>query len=221
MKSSLFSVALIVAVIPSIAASDRNTDDDKPKVFKKAPRIASRNLASSNQMPTVNALAFKLGEEAYIEACCLEGDDEKASFEKLQEAANYGHVESQLKVGMAYLYGAFGVRKDPHYAQKYLKWAADSGNDEAQVILGACYLGLNDDDGCVRMPRSDLFGLKYLKSSLKQENISAALFLIQYYIDKEQFDKAFQIIQLPFVEASDDESIQEMKDILDGIKQVL
>jgi len=72
--------------------------------------------------------------------------DEAAQLFKL--AAEKGHVQAQVALGLLYQKGV-GVEKNPVHAVQWFQKAVDQGSSDAQYELGCCYMmgcGVEEDD---------------------------------------------------------------------------
>jgi|GEM_PF-3356134 len=99
-------------------------------VFWLPPELASRRAST----PAEHALAAReLATRAQIF-----GDDARA-FKHYLIAAEGDHLPSLRSVGEAYLYGHYGVERDPSKARKWLERAAALGSAEAARELSSEY----------------------------------------------------------------------------------
>lgn len=64
--------------------------------------------------------------------------DKEIAFELFAEAAQQGHVDAQLIVGLIYADG-IGVEKDDKQGIRWIKQAAQQGHPDAQFLMGVLY----------------------------------------------------------------------------------
>ena len=78
---------------------------------------------------------------------CIQAGQYEEAVDLFQKAADLGHSEAQLMLGMCYFNGD-GIKRDYDEAVKWFRKAADQGNALAQYNLGVCYIngiGVNKD----------------------------------------------------------------------------
>lgn len=90
-----------------------------------------------------------------------------------QEAYN-GDAKAQLAVFLAYEGELFGIKQDESESQKWLMESANSGNPQAQGLLGAALMKKGNEEEA----------LKWLNKAGEQEDANAMLILAQYYTEK-------------------------------------
>jgi len=89
---------------------------------------------------------FELGYRCYNEGLGVTGNEAEA-VRWIKSAAERGHDEAQLNLGLCYFEGC-GVKKDEVEAVKWIKLAAMQKNVEAQIVLGNFYyngMGVAED----------------------------------------------------------------------------
>ena len=101
--------------------------------FKKFPNSAfTEKRAEMSALPDIDKLAAD-GKRA------LRAKQYKKSALLLREAADYGHMEAQYRVGILYYRGGFGLDQSGVRAAKWFRKSADQGYANAQYWTGYLY----------------------------------------------------------------------------------
>ena len=101
--------------------------------FKKFPNSAfTEKRAEMSALPDIDKLAAD-GKRA------LRAKQYKKSALLLREAAGYGHIEAQYRVGILYYRGGFGLDQSGVRAAKWFRKSADQGYANAQYWTGYLY----------------------------------------------------------------------------------
>jgi hypothetical protein len=70
--------------------------------------------------------------------------------QQLKQKAQQGDIKSQLILGSKYQIGVVGIPKDTNEAIKWYRMAADKGSNEALMLLGQCYLNLQNPNEAIK-----------------------------------------------------------------------
>ncbi|MDO4322163.1 MAG: tetratricopeptide repeat protein [Lachnospiraceae bacterium] len=76
--------------------------------------------------------------DAFYYGCIVEQNKARA-FQWYQRAAEQGDGEAQWILGIHYLWGSPGLKRDLQTAIKWLRLAAENGIEDAQAELDFCY----------------------------------------------------------------------------------
>ena len=111
----------------------RNTAAAYQTYFKQFPQSAhTEKLAEMKALPDIDKLAMD-GKRA------LRAQQYEKSALLLREAADYGHMEAQYRLGILYYRGGFGVDRSRVRASKWFTKSAQQGYADAQYWLGYLY----------------------------------------------------------------------------------
>ena len=125
----------------------------------------------TNQSSTgTGKLAFLLLVLTVLAGCQL-GFSEDQGIEQLRKAAEDGHVEAQVRLGVKYDLGE-GVPEDDSEAVKWYRKAAEQGYASAQFNLGVMY------DLGEGVPEDDSEAVKWYRKAAEQGYASAQYFLV-------------------------------------------
>ena len=116
---------------------------------------------------------------------------------KLQRQAEEGDAEAQLGLAKKY-YDGEDLDQDYAQAFNWFQKAADQGNDDAQYYLGMCY---RDGKGVKKDEKKAIY---WLTKAAEQDDEDAQSELVNIYIAKKDYDKAFAwYMKLPYHEYDD------------------
>ena len=116
---------------------------------------------------------------------------------KLQRQAEEGDAEAQLDLAKKY-YDGEDLDQDYAQAFNWFQKAADQGNDDAQYYLGMCY---RDGKGVKKDEKKAIY---WLTKAAEQDDEDAQSELVNIYIAKKDYDKAFAwYMKLPYHEYDD------------------
>ena len=93
--------------------------------------MTNRNGCRGNLILVLAALAVLVGVQT--------GWAANQDIEQLRQAAEQGHIESQINLGHIYANGGDGVAKDDREAVKWHRMAAEQGDADSAFYLGKIY----------------------------------------------------------------------------------
>ena len=128
----------------------------------------------------------------------------------LSVTAEQGQAFSQFLLGYAYYHGMYGLTEDVDEGLKWLRLAAEQGQDDAMLSLGQ-HLLLPGDDSEASV-NSDVLteAVKWLTTAVQGKNYEAAYHLGTFYLDQDhdQFDATLGLKYLRLAARNDDADAQ-------------
>jgi TPR repeat protein len=112
-----------------------------------------------------------------VGGCPVVIPDEAFAFELYNKAAQYGHAQSQFRLGSAYEFGLFGCPIDASLSIRWYSKAAEQGLADAELALSSWYL--SGAEGVLRQSDADAF--LWARKAAERGHAKAEFALGHYY----------------------------------------
>lgn len=204
LRKTFPAILAILLTSAVITACGKNEQTAPEKSEEPEGNAVSQNATSNDatveqaeneaETPGSDEAEFKAGLAAFDQK------DYAAAVKSFRAGAEQGNVEAQLMLGHCLLKG-LGVRKNVTDAMKWMKKAADSGNQYAEASYGTLLIEIGDPETAA----------EYLKKSAEQGDLCGQLMLGAIELrDEATAEKGFaSLLKLASLPPTDETSIMD------------
>ena len=146
----LLSLLIVMILLPFVKKDNTN---DIVYIDPMVPYSTNETEFNDYALKRLNRIIDSIGipeteSMSYFMSKINDADSFVGNTDSIAEKAHREIVESEVNLGLCYMFGFSGCSKNINKGIKYISKAADSGNAVAQYLIGVCYdngIGVEED----------------------------------------------------------------------------